>query len=171
MGLRLAVGILDYWGGGEVGLHVPISSNGKSSKCRCRGILAYPVFALSFAMYIAVGVQPQYVAEEIASPSARLPSHFAVLFLLATVFLLLSAAGVAIECSSSGHGSNSADVFGQPGSGDRAGSQTWRPRGRKHPLGYLIEADVLWWKFIASGWRENTHDWFLEPPARTGTRR
>jgi len=86
-----------------------------------------------------------------------MPSHFPRSFLTSHCFLAPIAAGASqLNVPPQATEAHSGDVFRATGSGDPCWLATWRPPGREHPLGYLIEADVLWWKIYASGWRENT---------------
>ena len=66
--MRLAVGVLELLGSGQVDLYVShLRRNGKSSRCLSPGYLAFPVFALEcFAMYVtgAWVFSRKYIAEK-----------------------------------------------------------------------------------------------------------
>jgi len=87
----------------------------------------------------------------------RLPSHFRVLFLLATVFLA-PIGGRASQLNVPPQATEAIQLM-YSGNSDQAIvlARNLEAAGPEHPLGYLIEADVLWWKIYCK-WLERKYN-------------
>ena len=87
----------------------------------------------------------------------RLPSHFRVLFLLATVFLA-PIGGRASQLNVPPQATEAIQLM-YSGNPDQAIvlARNLEAAGPEHPLGYLIEADVLWWKIYCK-WLERKYN-------------
>ena len=87
----------------------------------------------------------------------RLPSHFRVLFLLATVSLA-PIGGRASQLNVPPQATEAIQLM-YSGNSDQAIvlARNLEAAGPEHPLGYLIEADVLWWKIYCK-WLERKYN-------------
>ncbi len=87
----------------------------------------------------------------------RLPSHFRVLVLLATVFLA-PIGGRASQLNVPPQATEAIQLM-YSGNSDQAIvlARNLEAAGPEHPLGYLIEADVLWWKIYCK-WLERKYN-------------
>jgi len=87
----------------------------------------------------------------------RLPSHFRVLFLLATVFLA-PIGGRASQLNVPPQATEAIQLM-YSGNPEQAIvlARNLEAAGPEHPLGYLIEADVLWWKIYCK-WLERKYN-------------
>jgi hypothetical protein len=87
----------------------------------------------------------------------RLPSHFRVLFLLATVFFA-PIGGRASQLNVPPQATEAIQLM-YSGNSDQAIvlARNLEAAGPEHPLGYLIEADVLWWKIYCK-WLERKYN-------------